>query len=282
MPASSPGNRVAITVRRALTAVTVAVVASALLLVAGPAGAKPKAAAAPNWTFVWGDAFDGSYLNTSKWGALEGKTSPGTDQVFSSEMVSVANGNLDIKTAKQQYGSRAYTSGMVWTKGRFAFTYGKIDIRAKMPVSGSGIWPALWLQGLQDYNWPGPGGNEIDINEMWNNNTDVHMALHYADTPNGTDLGANQGCTWKSPTALSADFHTYTLVWQPGPILTYYVDNIQRCQFSPTGNYFNTPMYIIMNTAIGASWIGHPDASTPFPQHMYIDSVRVYQDSNLS
>ncbi|QHY96217.1 hypothetical protein SSPS47_13950 [Streptomyces sp. S4.7] len=59
------------------------------------------------------------------------------------------------------------------------------------------------------------------------------------------------------------------------------MDGQQTCQFSPAGNYFNTPMHIIMNTAVGASWIGHPDASVTFPQQFKIDSVRVHQDANL-
>jgi beta-glucanase (GH16 family) len=170
---------------------------------------------------------------------------------------------------------------MVWTKGRFSFTYGKIEVRAQMPVMGKGIWPALWLQGDVPGNWPGPGGNEIDFAELWNDPTKVHNALHYADTPNGTDLGANQGCEYTSPVNLSAGYHTYSFVWEPGPKLTWLVDGQQTCQYTLTGAYFDKPMHIIMNTAIGASWIGHPDATVQFPQQFKIDYVRVYQDANL-
>ncbi|MCG5217038.1 glycoside hydrolase family 16 protein [Streptosporangium soli] len=257
--------------------------AALLAAVAMPAqaGATTAAAqAAPNWQFVWGDTFDSS-LDPQKWGALEGTTNPGSDQAYASFDVTTGSSNLVLTTEKRQYGSKAYTSGMVWTKGRFSFTYGKIEVVAKVPPMGTGIWPALWLQGDKTYNWPGPGGNEIDFAEMWNTPYKVKHALHYADTPNGTDLGANQGCTYESSVNLSAGYHTYSLVWEPGPKLTYFVDGQQTCQFSPAGNYFNTPMHIIMNTAVGASWIGHPDASVPFPQQFKIDSVRVYQDANL-
>lgn len=263
---------------RRLLAVAGLLTAAVLPATAGSATADQTAAY--DWQFVWGDTFD--TLDHQKWGVIEGLLSPGSDQAYTSFAVTTANSNLVLNTEKRQYGSKAYTSGMVWTKGRFSFTYGKIEVRAQIPVMGKGIWPALWLQGNVTGNWPGPGGNEIDFAELWNTPTEVHHALHYADTPNGTDLGANQGCKYTSPVNLSAGYHTYSLIWEPGPKLTYYVDGQQTCQYTLTGNYFNTPMHIIMNTAIGASWIGHPDASVQFPQQFKIDYVRVYQDAALS
>jgi beta-glucanase (GH16 family) len=290
-------------------ALTVTLVAAGLAAVttAGPAtagttGARPAAVVTSgaavvrtgsdiiinphSWTQVWGDGFD-TGVDPQKWGVIEGlvDNNLGNDQVFSSFDVSGSNGNLVINTEKRQYGSKAYTSGMVWTKGRFSFTYGKIEVRAKIPAMGLGVWPALWLQGNTNSAWPGPGGNEIDFAELWNSPSVVNQGLHYADTPNGTDLGQNQGCTgatgYNSPVNLSADYHLYSLVWEPGPTLTYYVDNRPTCQVSLTGNYFNTPMYIVMDTALGASWFGHPDATTPFPQQFDIDYVHVFQDQNL-
>ncbi len=246
------------------------------------AGAAPASAQqAYDWQFIWGDSFDGA-IDHQKWGVLEGTLNPGTDQVYTSFDATTSNSNLILTTEKRQYNTKAYTSGMVWTKGRFSFTYGKIEVVAKIPAMGKGIWPALWLQGNAVYNWPGPGGNEIDFAELWNSPREVHNALHYADTPNGTDLGANQGCTYESPVDLSAGYHTYGLIWEPGPTLTYLFDGQTTCRMALSGNYFNAPMHIIMNTAVGASWIGHPDATVPFPQQFKIDSVRVYQDANLS
>lgn len=264
---------------RPLLAIVGLLAAATMPVTTGSAAAERATgqATAYDWQFVWGDTFDS--LDHQKWGVIEGLLSPGSDQAYTSFAVTAANSNLVLTTEKRQYGSKAYTSGMVWTKGRFSFTYGKIEVRAKMPVMGKGIWPALWLQGDVTGNWPGPGGNEIDFAELWNTPTKVHHALHYADTPNGPDLGANQGCEYTSPVDLSADYHVYSLIWEPGPKLTYFVDGQQTCQFSPAGAYFDKPMHIIMNTAVGASWIGHPDASVPFPQRFMIDYVRVYQDA---
>ena len=262
---------------RLLAAVSLLAAAATMPAAAGAATVQEQA---PNWQFIWGDTFDGT-LDAQKWGALEGTTSPGTDLAYASFDVTTSSSNLILTTEKRQYGSKAYTSGMVWTKGRFSFTYGKIEVVAKVPPMGTGIWPALWLQGNATYNWPGPGGNEIDFAEMWNTPYEVKHALHYADTPNGPDLGATQGCKYVSPVDLSAAYHTYGVIWEPGPTLTFTVDGQQTCQMSPQGNYFNPPLHIIMNTAVGASWIGHPDASVPFPQQFKIDSVRVYQDANL-
>lgn len=267
----------------------IALLTTLLTTAVAPLGATAAQAATPSWKFVWGDTFDGS-LNAQKWGAVEGLVNDnlGNDQAYTSFDVGTQNSNLVLTSEKRQYGSKAYTSGMVWTKGRFSFTYGKIDVRAKIPVMGTGMWPAMWLQGNNNANWPAAGGNEVDFGELWNSPNIVNQALHYGDIPasqGGKDLGQGQGCTgdaaFHSATPLSAAYHTYSLVWQPGPTLTYYVDGAQTCQVNLTGNYFNTPMYIVLNTAIGASWFGHPDASVPFPQQFDIDSVQVYQDANL-
>ena len=77
----------------------------------------------------------------------------------------VSNGNLIIEARQESYNGSNYTSARMVTKGKKTFTYGRIDIRAKLP-KGKGIWPALWMLGnnIDQVNWPVCG--EIDIMEL--------------------------------------------------------------------------------------------------------------------
>ena len=40
---------------------------------------------------------------------------------------------------------------------------------------------------------------------------------------------------------------------------------------------FNASQFFIFNVAVGGDWPGSPDASTQFPQRMFVDYVRVFQ-----
>jgi beta-glucanase (GH16 family) len=192
--------------------------------------------------------------------------------------VSVSDGQLVLKSERGPYGGQPYTSAEISTSWRFSFTYGKVEIRAREPRSGKGIWPALWMIGddCNDYfcYWPTGGANEVDIVEQVNEPYTLRMNAHYG-IKRGVDIGSH-ACIYRNSTDYSADFHIYTFTWQPGGILTWSVDGVQRCQRKAPG-YFNTPMHIVISTAVGGGWPGNPDASTPFPQYQSIDYVRVYQ-----
>jgi hypothetical protein len=160
-------------------------------------------------------------------------------------------------------GSREYTSGLVETRGKFAITYGRIEIRAKLPRT-QGLWPAHWML-PDDGSWP----PEIDIMECVGSQPNmITMSLH-----TGTWPGLySQSEDFIGPD-YSADFHTFALEWEPKE-MRWFIDGVK--QFSTANSIPNVPMFLILNTAVGGDMPGEPDETTELPQFHAIDYVRVY------
>lgn len=252
-----------------------------LLFAFVPAG---NANAAPNWSLVWSDEFNGNSLNPANWTAEIGTGSGGWGnnelQYYTSrpQNLQVSGGNLIITAQRETYGGMNYTSARIKTQGLQSFTYGKIEARIKLP-SGKGLWPAFWMLGedFSSVGWPYCG--EIDIMERVNNNPHVNGTVHW-DANGHAEYGRTSGNLDFS------QYHTYSVEWDPNYI-RWFVDGVQYNEFyiaNGTGNTeeFQRPFFIILNLAVGGNWPGSPNASTPFPAQMLVDYVRVYQDSNLS
>lgn len=253
-----------------------------LVLLAGTMQADAAVRTSPHsaWNEVWGDEFGGHRLNPKKWNA-EYIASPRNNELeyYIPRNAIVHDGHLSLISKHESYQGQDYTSAAVDTYQKFSFTYGKVVIRAKLPRMGQGIWPALWMLGSgcnpvgSPCPWPGPGANEIDNLEAINTPDTMYTTPHYGSEP-GTDQSTG-GCSF-SGVDLSAGYHIFTMTWQPGGVLDWYLDGVQVCHREAPG-FFTDPMYLILNTAIGGSWPGNPDATTPFPQSFDIDYVRVYQ-----
>lgn len=171
-------------------------------------------------------------------------------------------GNLRSKSREQDY-----LSGAMTTFGKFRMKYGYVEMRAKLP-RGKGLWPAFWL--LHDTN----NGRrpEIDVMEMLGDNTRlVYQTYHYYD--NGS-LRSTPSYRAPGPDYASG-FHTFGMLWEPGSI-SWYVDG-NRVNRYQSGNVSNEDMYLLVNLALGGSWAGNPDGSTPFPADFEIDYIRAYQ-----
>jgi beta-glucanase (GH16 family) len=190
----------------------------------------------------------------------------------------IADGYLIIEARSENYGSNKYTSARIISKDKRTFTYGRIDIRAKLP-KGKGIWPALWMLGnnISQLNWPACG--EIDIMELLGHESNkVYGTMHWGaaggpSTHIGSSYSLNSG-------DYSSGFHVFSLLWEVDK-LTFLVDDIiyfTGTKAEVTGDYpFDKPFFFIMNIAVGGNWPGNPDASTTFPQRMVVDYVRVFQ-----
>lgn len=222
---------------------------------------------------VWSDEFNGTQLNSEFWKFDLGGNGWGNNELEtytnSENNVFVQNGYLNIKAIKD---GNSYTSGRILTSGKKEFKYGRIDIRAKLP-NGKGIWPALWMLGsnISTVNWPACG--EIDIMELLGHEPNkVYGTIHW-------DEGGHKssGSSYVLPSGdFSQNFHIYTLFWQEGS-MTVYVDYQKVCQYTFSGNTFNSKFFFIMNVAVGGSWPGNPDNTTIFPQTMLVDYIRVFQ-----
>lgn len=178
------------------------------------------------------------------------------------------------------YGACQYSSSRLVTRGKREFQYGRIEARMRLPQT-QGVWPAFWMLGgnFATAGWPRSG--EIDIMEhVGFEPTLTHGALHgpgYSGdaTPfTGThDLGHR----------VDTGYHVYAVEWDADGI-AWFVDGVRfhavtRAQVEARGAWvFDQPFFLLLNVAVGGGWPGNPDASSQFPQRLYVDWVRVHQD----
>ncbi len=242
----------------------------------------------PELQLVWSDEFDvdGSF-NTSNWTAevtppdngswFNGEKQHYTDR---SDNVYVSNGTLKIVAKKETYAygtsTKEYTSARLITKDKVEFTYGRVDVRAKLP-QGDGTWPAIWMLGanIDTVGWPACG--EIDIMEHWGHDPGkVHSATHTTSC-SGACASARVGTTNLSD--FSTTFHVYSIVWNKNEI-RFLIDDVYKYKYAPAtktnDNYpFTANQFIILNVAMGGSWFTiDPNF---IESTMEVDYVRVYQ-----
>ena len=241
-----------------------------------------------NWTMIFHDEFNGTALDTSKWTTcyFNFKVGNGCDhnqgelELYQPDQVFVSNGTLklraDRRTVLASNGKTYnYTSGMISTgpttfnsnDTRFAFQYGYMEMRAKVP-DGTGLWPAFWTLPT-DLSWP----PEIDVFEILGNAPNViNMHYHYPTATGGDD---DSGAKWAGPD-FSATWHTYAVDWEPDAI-TWYVDGIERRSYTDASHIVSKPMYLVANLAVGGDWPGPPDRTTQLPGYFQIDYIRVWK-----
>ncbi len=179
---------------------------------------------------------------------------------------SVSNGVLTITAnpaspAIQAITGLPYTSGIITSYHSFAQTYGYFEMRAQLPT-GQGIWPAFWLLPT-DQSWP----PEIDIMEMLGSEpTTLQMFIHYDGNLTAGGVVNAAGMT--------TGFHTYGLDWEKDYITWFFDGTAVARQSTPSG--MDKPMYILADLAVGGSWPGSPNYTTPFPSHFQIDYIKAY------
>ena len=237
----------------------------------------------PGYTLAWHDEFDGSALNTQDWNYEQGGSGWGNHELenYTNRLqnVFVSAGNLIIEARKESYGGNDYTSGRLTTYNKQQFTYGRIDIRAKLPVS-KGMWPALWMLGSNISTVPWPGCGETDIMELIGTNPkQVVGSMHWKQQDGAT--GTYNNAYSLSSQDFSQEFHVFSVIWKKDS-LQFLVDDHAYVNGSisnvSSGTYpFNNPFFFIFNVAVGGDWPGSPDGTTVFPQRMFVDYVRVFQ-----
>jgi len=224
---------------------------------------------------IWADEFveDGA-PNPKNWNYNLGAGGWGNNELQtytnSSENVIVEDGVLKI-TARSD-GSGGYTSARIKSENLFEFTYGTVEVRAKLP-SAQGTWPAIWMLGanFEQVGWPNCG--EIDIMEQtgWDKNK-VLATCHWSNNGNYAGYGLET-----SITNSSSIFHIYKLVWSEGGAIRIFVDNQEYYVMTTNSSMpFNADFFFILNIAMGGNLGGTINPN--FTQStMEIDYVRVYQ-----
>lgn len=241
--------------------------------------------APPTWVLVWGDEFEGTVLDRTKWGTIypfnDIEPPDPTDEqewyVDDDSAHVVSDGTLKLIATRGSTQPRSgYTSGLIHSYPALVQAYGRFEARMKLP-KGNGLWPAFWLMPAP-ITWP----PEIDVMEnLARDPRTIYFTHHWsANYPYpGSPQGGEQGSSIQT-VDLSAGFHVYAVEWSPTS-LVWYLDGVKVWQASshlPVVGYGWTGMYVIVNLAVGAagSWPGAPDATTVFPATLEVDYVRVY------
>ena len=243
----------------------------------------------PNFTLVWQDEFNGTELNLEDWTHETGNGAGGWGnnelQFYQAQNTLVQDGYLTIKAKKESTGGFNYTSSRIITKGKQAFKYGRIDIRAILP-KGQGIWPALWMLGsnISDVGVGWPKCGEIDIMELIGGtgtgagrNDRIYGTVHWDNAGQYASYGGNTTLTGGK--TFADEFHVFSIIWTDTAI-TWYLDDVQYHIIDITPgelNEFQKDFFFIFNVAVGGNWPGSPDATTVFPQRMIVDYIRVFQ-----
>jgi len=241
------------------------------------------------WEMVWSDEFAGAAgtaPDSTKWSYDIGR-GPNNDGWGNNELQtytsSTANVRLDgagnlLIVAIGSNGS--YTSGRIKTLGKFAYGYGRFEARIKTPY-GPGIWPAFWMLGDNISTVPWPECGEMDIMEVRGQEPHIlHGSVHGPGYSSGNAITKS----YSLPNdRLDSKFRLYAVEWGPDYI-DYFIDNYLYQRITPDdvagkGEWvFNQNFYMLLNVAVGGSFVGFPTSGTPFPQTMTVDYVRVYKE----
>jgi beta-glucanase (GH16 family) len=262
-----------------------------------------SAATVDEWKLVWSDEFDTPGLpDSKKWSYEKGLIRNGERQYYTAarkENARVENGTLVIEARKEPWHDQAaspaasktvrrgrperaaadYTSASLTTRGKAAWTYGRIEVRAKLP-SGRGTWPAIWTLGtnIDRVGWPTCG--EIDIMEFVGFDPGVVHANVHTKTYNHA-INTGKGDKISIPDVSKA-FHVYAIEWDAKKI-DFFVDHNKYFTFKNEGKGpaawpYDKDQYLIINLAIGGGWGGQKGIDDSiFPPKYLIDYVRVYQ-----
>lgn len=210
---------------------------------------------ATNWTYD---------LGAGGWGNGEAQT-----YTNSAENVKVEDGSLKI-IAKAD-GNGGYTSARLKSEGLKEFTYGRYEIRAKLPAS-QGTWPAIWMLGANypTVSWPAAG--EMDIMEQKGGDKNIVLStIHYPG-----NSGGDAPTQSTELTTSTTEFHNYTLEWSETEIKFAIDDKVYHTLANDTTLPFNADFFLILNVAMGGTLGGDIDPSFT-EDTMEIDYIKVFQ-----
>lgn len=256
------------------------------------------------YVLVWEDNFDADGRpDSTKWNYEHGFVRNEEEQWYQPENAECRDGMLVItgrhETVKNPFWNEysldwrssrreaSYTSASLNTRGKFEFQYGKVVVRARIPVC-KGAWPAIWTLG-RSHPWPSCG--EVDIMEFYHIDGVPHLLANVACGGDRVSVAK-----WHTETRpyrhfqklnpyWDQSFHVWEMCWNADSIrllLDGELMNVTLLKDTRNGriggydNPFRTPQYLLLNLALGGR-SGGPIGLNAFPMHYEIDYVRVYQ-----
>ena len=258
-----------------------------------------------NNELVWSDEFDqDGPVSQDKWNVEtippnNGSWWNGELQFYTDkeDNIRVEEGLLKITAKYESFEGKNYTSARINTQDKFEFTYGRVEMRAKLP-NWEGMWPAFWLLGanIDEIGWPNCG--ELDILEHGDYVKDstsndpglISSAVHYGpqdysrqttNVPGKIFFDTGQERFIRSEKIIEKPFeeyHTYSMQWSPDKI-QFFIDEEMHLEFPMQSQHspFDKPFFLLLNLAVGGHWTdGY--VAPGFTEATYeIDYVRVYQ-----
>lgn len=241
----------------------------------------------PGWKLVWADEFDhDGRPDPQHWSYDVGGGGWGNHELEyytdnRPENARVEHGVLILEARKEAWKGNAYTSARLVTKGKGDWTYGRFEVRARLP-EGRGTWPAIWMLpttwDLGDGGWPDNG--EIDVMEHVGYDPGVihgstHSRAHYWRE------NTQRTATTRVPDFATA-FHTYAMEWDAKEIRMFVDDRLYFTSPNDGSGWKSWPFFrdfhFVLNVAVGGDWGGEKGVDESiFPQRMEVDYVRVYQ-----
>jgi beta-glucanase (GH16 family) len=248
----------------------------------GATPASPEHLKKSGWELLWHDEFTAEKLDDAKWTLCE-RGKPDWKNTVSDDprLLNIKDGILHlrgIENDNREKDPAPYLTAAITSKSKFAFRYGKVQIRARFK-SAQGAWPALWMLGTEG-GWPGNG--EIDLMEHLNFDDKVYQTVHseYTIKIDKTNK-PKKGGTAK----IDRDgWNTYGCEWDADKIV--FTVNGKRTHTYPRvpgkGEKqwpFKQPFYFILSMQIGGRWVNGSGPTNPahYPAGMEVDWVRVYQ-----
>ncbi len=235
------------------------------------------------WELAWAEEFDyNGKPDAGYWGFEKGYIRNNELQYYTDQLANVSVGDGVCTITARLEGPDSITSSSINTRDRYEITYGRLEVRAKIP-SALGTWPAIWMLGSNrsEVGWPECG--EIDIMEhVGYDPGKIHANIHTAAYNHV--MGTNKGNTIDAGDP-SAGFHLYALEWDEERMDFFYDDSLYFTYLNdgegnPDTWPFGEPHYLIINLAYGGSWGGNRGVdTTALPLEFLIDYVRHYRQS---
>jgi beta-glucanase (GH16 family) len=226
-----------------------------------------------NWTLTFADEFNGTELDLSRWTPHDpwGHVRDRQLQAYAPEALTVSGGQLHIvaqvaQVARRDGKDREYVSGIISTFGTFSQTYGRFEIRCKVPA-GRGLRSGFLLLPVPLAPLP-----EIDVFQTIGSSP---AQVFFANRWGTEQTERSFGDSFIGPN-LSAGFHTLSIEWGRDRII-WFIDGKEK--FQSVDGVPRQPMYMLLDLAVGGNLARAPDASTAFPASFDIDYIHVYQRS---
>lgn len=225
------------------------------------------------WELTFSDDFDGDRLDYDKWIPKDPWEVERNDELQGYVVKSFfpENGILKIRCDDRACfydgKKRDYSSGMMTTLKSFTQTYGRFEIRCKVP-KGKGFWPAFWLL-PEDLTWP----PEIDILEILSEKPDkIYLTHHWANPKNPKEYG-DSITKELIDVDFSEEFHTFTVIWAKDS-LKWFIDG--KLKHQATKEVPDKAMFMLVNLAVGG-WAVKPDKNTKFPSDFEVDYIKAWK-----